>query len=157
MLRLRSGCVVGLECSERWEWLEFIAGGGEGYVAPPELSGSRRATTSGVSEGWRGSTFTWELCSVRTSTGGGGGRRQRHGAHYGFGRVVSMPAAASSASASARERSRAKRRKWWCGAAVVGELWIDHAMNKRSGAAQSVSGALPEACPHVVTTPAWSR
>ena len=122
MLRACGGWAVGLEFSERLEGSEFIAGGEEGYMAPPEPSGSRRATMSGVSEGWRDSAITRGLCSVRMSTGDGGRRRQRHGAHYGFGHVVPVPAAASPTSVSTRERSRAKRRRWWRGAAVIGEL-----------------------------------
>ena len=64
MLLSCGGWVVGLECSERWEELEFIAGGGEAYVAPQELSGSRRAMTKGASEGWKCSVITRELLQL---------------------------------------------------------------------------------------------
>ena len=88
----------------------------------------------------------------RTSTGRRGRRRQGHGCTVAFGHDAPMLVAASPVSASARERSRAKRRGWWRGAAVVGELWLEHAPNRGTGATQSASNACQAPCPHAVTT-----
>jgi len=92
-----------------------------------------------------------------TSTRPRGGRGQGHARAVAFGRDVAVLAAASLASASARERSRAMGRGCRCGAAGVGEPWIEHALNREEGAIQSASRRCQAPCLHAVTTLAWSR
>ena len=87
----------------------------------------------------------------RTSTGGKGRRGQGHERTMPFGRDVPVLAVASSASASAGEGSKLMSRGWWCDTAVVGELWLEHAPNRGTGATQSASNACQAPCPHAVT------
>ena len=108
---------------------------GWGYVAPPKLSRSsarRRGAPTRRGQGFRAHTATMKLEDEHRRWLG---RKTGERAHYGFGRDVPVLAAAAPASASGREGQRAMiQRRWRC-AAVIGELWNDHASNKHLGAA----------------------
>ena len=105
--------------------------------------------------GGKGSALRRELSTLADEHRKQGRSRQGHERTVAFGRDVPMLVAASAASASARERSRAMRRIWWRGAAVVGELWLEHALNRGNGATQSALNTCQAPCPHAVTTLAW--
>ena len=126
-------------------------------MALPELSGSRRATTKGVCERGKSSAITRKLSTLADEHRKQGRSRQGHERTVAFGHDVLVLAAASLALVSARERSRVISRGWWRGAAVVGELWLEHALNRGAGATQSASNACQPPCPHAVTALAWSR
>ena len=106
----------------------------EGDVSPLELSG--RAANSDEKLQCKGARTQPQRRSFRrsrTSTRGGGISGQVHARTVDFGCDMPVLAEASPASASARERSRAMGRGWWHGAAVIGERWIEHMLNRGDG------------------------
>ena len=63
---------------------QFIAGGGRGYVSPPELSGSGREATRGANERVRGSAITRRLSTLADEHTEEGEKKTGARAHCGF-------------------------------------------------------------------------